>query len=117
MLFYRYPAVISLLECLPKEKKQKEEKILVHASEAVNISDFLTGVEKIERKFSCDSPELPGVKIEIDFSVVISQRLPDEFLQKDHRILSLRLLHAANVPDSWLGSNFNASLPIPVSYF
>ena len=106
--------VISVLECLPKEKKQKEEKILVHATEAVNISEFLSGAPKIERKFFCESPELPDVKIEIEFLVAISHRLPDEFLQKNHRILTLRLLHAASVPDSWLGSNFNASLPVPV---
>ena len=44
----RYPVVATVLESLPKEKKQKEEKTLTHAIHAIDVSPFLSGKKKLE---------------------------------------------------------------------
>ncbi|CBY36065.1 unnamed protein product [Oikopleura dioica] len=107
----RFPLTISLLEMLPKEKKQKEDKIICHREVHRDLSPFLKGKRKISESVREVSKEAPNIQVNLEISVSISPELKPEFLEKN-RIMTLRLIHASGVPDSWLGSSFNACLPI-----
>ena len=40
----RYPLILSLNEILPKDKKQKEDKIISHATFTMDLAAFLSGL-------------------------------------------------------------------------
>ena len=51
--------------------------------------------------------------VDFELFVEIEKPFPKSFLDNDYRILSVKLVNAGNVPESWLGANFTASIPIP----
>ena len=42
----RYPLILTLNEILPKDKKQKEDKIISHATFTMDLAAFLSGSSK-----------------------------------------------------------------------
>ena len=51
--------------------------------------------------------------VEMEVEVTIKKPFPATFLERDYRILTLRLFNASNIPEAWVGANFTASVPIP----
>ena len=78
-----------------------------------------SGSKQIQKIFTSKSTELAALTVNFSIKIKINSPLPPDFLRKSHRIMTIRLLHAGNIPDSWLGNNFSASLPIPkgISYY
>ena len=82
----------------------------------LNISTFhplFSGQKSITQKFSAVSAEIPGMIVDFELFVEIEKQFPKSFLDNDYRILSIKLVNAGSVPESWLGANFTASIPIP----
>ena len=51
--------------------------------------------------------------VDFELCVKIEKPFPASFLANDYRIMSIRMINAGNVPESWVGSGFTASLPVP----
>jgi len=68
----RFPLTISLLEMLPKEKKQKEDKIICHREVHRDLSPFLKGKRKISESVREVSKEAPNIQVNLEISVSIS---------------------------------------------
>ena len=49
----------------------------------------------------------------LNVEIEIEKQFVSSFLGEDYRILTIKLLNAGNIPESWVGNNFTASLPIP----
>ena len=78
---------------------------------------FKKGTRSISKHFSLPSPQLPNMTVEVEVKIEIDRPIDDEFLQKHNRIMTIRVLHAGAIPDSWVGNNYTASIPIPKGKF
>ena len=76
-------------------------------------NSYVSGQKSITQKFSQISTELPSMIVDFELCVEIEKPFPASFLANDYRIMSIRIINAGNVPESWVGSGFTASLPVP----
>ena len=71
------------------------------------------GVKKLSESFTAQSIELPGQEVSLNVEVEIEKQFEPSFLGEEYRILTIKLINAANIPESWVGNNFTAALPVP----
>ena len=71
------------------------------------------GVKKLSESFTAQSIELPGQEVSLNVEVEIEKQFEPSFLSEEYRILTIKLINAANIPESWVGNNFTAALPVP----
>jgi len=79
----------------------------------MDLAAFLSGVKKLSESFTAQSIELPGQEVSLNVEVEIEKQFEPSFLGEEYRILTIKLINAANIPESWVGNNFTAALPVP----
>ncbi|CAK8696784.1 unnamed protein product [Clavelina lepadiformis] len=120
------PVLITIIEVLPKEKKQKEEKSaplgqctidllpLFHSNQPVNCSFELHPVVGATVEGGLDAP-----KPELDISMSVNEALIEQDQNLQSNLLTVRVGSAYSIPDPWSSSgsqyNYVVGLPVPVN--
>ncbi|XP_063286834.1 cilia- and flagella-associated protein 70 [Pelobates fuscus] len=120
------PVVLTVLEILPKEKKQKEEKTVVLGQTTVNLLPLLKGECNV--KVTLPIHAVPGSPLETARpeskpSLEVAVSIPEPLLSQEQinkgNLLTVSVEGAYSVPESWNSTgpqyNYVASLHIPAA--
>ncbi|XP_038074225.1 cilia- and flagella-associated protein 70-like isoform X4 [Patiria miniata] len=121
------PVLVTVVEVLPKEKKQKEEKTVLLGQCTVDLLPLVQGETKYKSTLIIHS--LPGSplesipadspKAEIDVVVSVTEALLSEDQLKESNLLTITVEAAYSVPETWNPSGtqymYNITLPVPLS--
>nr|XP_006824936.1 PREDICTED: tetratricopeptide repeat protein 18-like [Saccoglossus kowalevskii] len=121
------PVLVSVIEVLPKEKKQKEEKTVALGQSTVDLLPLLRG----ETKYKCTLVVHPltgsplenappdQAKAEMDVVVSVNEPLLTEEQLKDCNLLTVSVESAYSVPEPWNPTGpafiYNVTLPVPIT--
>ena len=117
------PVLVTLIEVLPKEKKQKEEKVAVLGQFTIDLLPLLsqqdleissTLVVHPTAGSPLDNTDFP--RVEVDVSISVNEALLDGDLISQSNILTITLGSAYSIPEAWNASgqhNYVAGLPVP----
>ncbi|XP_041353572.1 cilia- and flagella-associated protein 70-like isoform X3 [Gigantopelta aegis] len=121
------PVVLTFIEVLPKEKRQKEEKTILLGQCTVDLLPLLKG--ETTQKYTLVINSLPGSPLEqippdfsrpeVDVTISVNDALLDESQLNDGNLFAITMESLYSPPDSWTQTgqqyHFVATLPIPVS--
>eukprot|EP00118_Oscarella_pearsei_P027440 m.311063 g.311063 ORF g.311063 m.311063 type:complete len:1084 (+) comp59046_c0_seq1:3-3254(+) len=118
------PIVLTVFECVPKDKKAKEDKTNVIGQTSIDLLPFLRGSRLLKGcqpvyptgtfEIGQDEAELP----QIEFSIALQQPLLSDVEINEGNIFSVRIDSMYSIPDGWApgsGYSFTVSLPVPVA--
>ncbi|XP_063048608.1 cilia- and flagella-associated protein 70 [Engraulis encrasicolus] len=122
------PVILTLTEILPKEKKQKEERTIVHGQAVVDLLPLLHG----QSSFTCSAilhpaPGSPmetaaadGSKPALDVSVRVPEPLLSDAQLAESNLLKVTVETAYSVPEVWNpptgpAAGFVAALQVPTT--
>ncbi|KAL2101966.1 hypothetical protein ACEWY4_003727 [Coilia grayii] len=123
------PVILTVTEILPKEKKQKEEKTIVHGQAVLDLLPLLHG----QCSFTCSTvlhpvPGSPGETAALDSSckpvLNVSVSVPEPLLSdlqlSESNLLKVTVETAYSVPEVWNlstgpASGFVAALQVPLT--
>ncbi|XP_072032330.1 cilia- and flagella-associated protein 70-like isoform X2 [Amphiura filiformis] len=121
------PALVTVVEVLPKEKKQKEEKTVLLGQCTVDLLPLVKGERKYKSTLiihPLPGSPLEGVppdnpKPEVDVVVSVNEPLLNEDHLKDSNLMTITVEAAYSVPESWNPSGtqymYAATMPVPLS--
>ncbi|XP_022106996.1 cilia- and flagella-associated protein 70-like isoform X2 [Acanthaster planci] len=121
------PVLVTVVEVLPKEKKQKEEKTVLLGQCTVDLLPLVHGETKYKstliihplpgsplESIPADSP-----KPEIDIVVSVTEALLSEDQLKESNLLTITVEAAYSVPETWNPTGtqymYNITLPVPLT--
>lgn len=121
------PVVLTIIEVLPKEKKQKEEKTVVLGQVTVDLLPLLNGQLSHRYTLNINSLHVPGSpletsppenpKAEIDVSISVNDPLLDEYQLTNGNLMTVTMESMFSLPETWqmqgLQYVFSAALPVP----
>ncbi|XP_070577266.1 cilia- and flagella-associated protein 70-like isoform X4 [Ptychodera flava] len=121
------PVMVTVIEVLPKEKKQKEEKTLLLGQSTVDLLPLLRGENRY--KSTLVVHPLPGspletappdqAKVELDVVVFVNEPLLSEEQLKEVNLLTVSVETLYSPPEAWnpTGAPFiyNVTLPVPIT--
>ncbi|CAF0849700.1 unnamed protein product [Brachionus calyciflorus] len=121
------PIIITLIEVLPKEKKQKEEKVQPFGQCTFDLLDLIRGKTELSLKLPVYAT--PGSTLEsqpadlsmpeLEIKVMLEQPLLTEEELAKSNLLTITLDSMYAVPEPWLNNNreyaYTSSLPLPVN--
>ncbi|KAL8611122.1 hypothetical protein ACOMHN_064412 [Nucella lapillus] len=119
------PVILTVIEVLPKERRQKEEKTNALGQCTIDLLPLVKG-EASFRQTMVINP-IPGSSLEgippesprpeLDIAVVINESLLDEQQLKEGNLMTITVESVFSPPDSWqlTGSQYyyTAALPVP----
>ncbi|XP_071834578.1 cilia- and flagella-associated protein 70-like isoform X3 [Apostichopus japonicus] len=121
------PVLVTFVEVLPKEKKQKEEKTVLLGQCPLDLLPLVKGETKFKTTLTIHplpgSP-LEGISIdspkaEVDVIVSVNHPLLTETDLQDGNLLTITVESAYSVPESWNPSGtqyvYNITLPMPLT--
>ncbi|KAL4238526.1 Cilia- and flagella-associated protein 70 [Mactra antiquata] len=120
------PVVLTVIEVLPKEKKQKEEKTVQLGQVSVDLLPLVKGETK--HRYTLNINSLPGSPLEtiqpdaprpeIDVMLSVNEPLVDETLQSGN-LMTVTVESMFSPPESWTVTGtqyaYAAALPVPVN--
>ncbi|XP_073669900.1 cilia- and flagella-associated protein 70 isoform X2 [Paramisgurnus dabryanus] len=118
------PVILTVVEILPKEKKQKEEKTAVLGQAVVDLLPLLKGqcrfLSCVQLHLASGSPVDDGVKPTLDVSVSVQEPLLSDVQISESNLLMVTVETAYSIPDIWNAastppSSYVAALQIPLS--
>ncbi|XP_071787792.1 cilia- and flagella-associated protein 70-like isoform X3 [Asterias amurensis] len=121
------PVLVTVIEVLPKEKKQKEEKTVLLGQCTVDLLPLVRGETKYKSTLVIHSlPGSPlesipadGPKAEIDVVVSVTEPLLSEDQLKESNLLTITVEAGYSVPETWNPSGtqymYNITLPVPLN--
>ncbi|ESO85468.1 hypothetical protein LOTGIDRAFT_229452 [Lottia gigantea] len=119
------PVVLTIVEVLPKEKRQKEEKTYLLGQCTVDLLPLVRGETKANYTLIVNT--LPGSplensdipKAELDVNLSTQEPLLSDKHLKDGNLMKITIENLLSPPESWMLSGaqyyFAAALPIPVT--
>ncbi|XP_063715632.1 cilia- and flagella-associated protein 70-like isoform X3 [Symsagittifera roscoffensis] len=118
------PIIVTLIEILPKEKKQREEKTMILGQASVDIMPLLIqGVTSHRQTVQVHaspgsaienlSPEIP--KLELDVTLSVTQPLVTE---AESNVMAITVENLYSPPDSWNPAHqqYTYSITTPIPY-
>ncbi|XP_061436995.1 cilia- and flagella-associated protein 70 isoform X1 [Lethenteron reissneri] len=121
------PVLLMVIEVLPKEKKQKEDKTVVLGQATVDLLPLVQGQTKYSatvKVYPVAGSSLENVSSEADLpSLEVSVSAPEPLLSAERlaesNLLRITVESAYGVPATWASvgpmCNYTASLPVPIS--
>ncbi|XP_073721083.1 cilia- and flagella-associated protein 70-like isoform X2 [Misgurnus anguillicaudatus] len=118
------PVILTVIEILPKEKKQKEEKTAVLGQAVVDLLPLLKGqcsfLSCVQLHSASGSSVDDGVKPTLDVSVSVQEPLLSDVQISESNLLMVTVETAYSIPDIWNAastppSSYVAALQIPLS--
>ncbi|KAL3873547.1 hypothetical protein ACJMK2_036646 [Sinanodonta woodiana] len=121
------PVLCTVIEVLPKEKKQKEEKTNVLGQVTIDLLPLVKGETKC--KYTLTINPLPGSPLEsippenprpeLDVSVSVNEPLLDETQLKSGNLLTISMESLFSPPEGWpltgIQYAYVTALPVPVN--
>ncbi|XP_052768283.1 cilia- and flagella-associated protein 70-like isoform X5 [Mya arenaria] len=121
------PVVLTVIEVLPKEKKQKEEKTISLGQCTVDMLPLVKGETKV--KYTLTINPVPGSPLEsipadaprpeIDVVLSVNEPLVDESQANQSNLVTITLESLYSPPEAWTVTGtqyaYAAALPLPVT--
>ncbi|XP_048244462.1 cilia- and flagella-associated protein 70-like isoform X2 [Haliotis rufescens] len=121
------PVVLTVIEVLPKERKQKEEKTILLGQCTVDLLPLVKG--EVKQKYTLMVNPLPGspleqlspesLRPEVDVTISVNDPLLDENQLKDGNLLTITMETLYSPPENWLLTGqqyyYASTLPIPIT--
>ncbi|CAH1791968.1 unnamed protein product, partial [Owenia fusiformis] len=125
--FAHRPVLLTVVEVLAKEKKQKEEKTIQLGQCTVDLIHLVKG--ELKRKYTLQIHPLPGSplesvpaenpKAELDVVAFVGEPLLTEPQLQDSNLMSVSVESMYSPPDAWMPSGpqfiYTVALPIPIT--
>ncbi|XP_074658992.1 cilia- and flagella-associated protein 70-like isoform X2 [Tubulanus polymorphus] len=122
-----HPLLVTIIEVLPKEKKQKEEKTQILGQSSFDLLPLVKGESKFKHTLQIHSipgsplenlpPEHP--KPEIDIQLSVNEALISEAQQNEVNLMTVTVGSCYSPPEAWtiLGTQFmyTVSMPVPLT--
>ncbi|XP_077996402.1 cilia- and flagella-associated protein 70-like isoform X2 [Glandiceps talaboti] len=127
------PVMVTVIEVLPKEKKQKEEKTLLLGQSTVDLLPLLRGENKYKSTLvvhplpgsplETAQPDQPKPSItfqtELDVVVSVNEPLLSEEQLKEVNLMTVTVESVYSVPEVWNPTGppfiYNVTLPVPIT--
>jgi len=121
------PVVLTVIEVLPKEKRQKEEKTNILGQCTVDLVSFVRGATELFQTLVVNPvvgsplegapPEAP--KPEIDLRVMVNEPLLDEAQLNDGNLMTVTVGSMFSPPETWAMTGvqymYGSAMPVPVN--
>ena len=121
------PVLVTLIEVLPKEKKQKEEKVQIFGQSTFDLLCFLKGETEVSLKLpvypvpgstlELQSSDAPLPELEVKLS--LEQPILSDDEQGKSNLLTITLDGMYALPESWNNNTkeyaYTVSLPVPLN--